>query len=344
LQVQQDEEWKTAYMIISWMSTNECNLRCVHCYQDAQDVEDRELTTAEARTLIEQIARAGFKIMIFSGGEPLLRSDIFELVEHAAAHGLRPVFGSNGMLITEEVAIRLKAAGACAMGISVDSLDAARHDHFRGVKGAHAATMRGIENCRKAGLPFQLHTTAVDWNRDEVTALTDFAVEVGAIAHYIFFLIPVGRGKYIEETAVDVRENELLLREIMLKAASVPIDVKPTCAPQFTRVAAQLGIETRFSRGCLAGLTYCVIGSQGMVRPCAYMTEEAGNVREKPFDEIWRTSPLFKRLRTENYGGTCGTCDYRAGCGGCRARAAYYHDGDILAQDDYCAYGRQEVV
>lgn len=328
-------------MIVSWMTTNKCNLKCEHCYQDAAEADSRELSTAEARAMIEQIARAGFKIMIFSGGEPLLRDDIYELVAHAAACGLRPVFGSNGTLITDEVAAKLKAAGACAMGISIDSLDAAKHDAFRGVAGAHAATLAGIEACKRAGLPFQIHTTVVDWNRSEVCAITDFAAEAGAQNHSIFFLIPVGRGKYIEDTSLEVLENEALLKEIMAKSAQVSIDVKPTCAPQFTRVVAELGVETRYTRGCLAGLTYCVIGSEGIVRPCAYMTEKAGDVRQTPFDEIWRASPVFARLRTRAYGGACGTCEHNERCGGCRARAAYYHDGDFMAQDDYCAHGQR---
>lgn len=326
-------------MLVSWMTTNRCNLKCAHCYQDAEEATDKELTTEEGMALIDQIAAAGFKVMIFSGGEPLMRPDIYDLVAHAREVGLRPVFGSNGTLITPEVAQRLKDAGACAMGISVDSLDAEKHDRFRGLDNAFGLTMAGIEACKSVGLPFQLHTTVVDWNRDEVCAITDFAVKVGAMAHYIFFLIPVGRGKFIQETSLEVEENERLLQDIMRKSAEVPIDVKPTCAPQFTRVAKQLGVPTRFDRGCLAGLTYCVIGSEGIVRPCAYMTEEAGDVREQPFDEIWRTSPVFERLRTRAYSGACGTCDYAEGCGGCRARAGYYHDGDIMAQDDYCAHG-----
>lgn len=328
-------------MIVSWMSTNECNLKCEHCYQDADTEQERELTTAEARQMIDQIAKAGFKIMIFSGGEPLLRPDIFELTAYASSCGLRPVFGTNGTLLSEEAAIRLKSCGAAAMGISVDSLDAAKHDRFRGLEDAHALTLEGIENCKRAGLPFQLHTTVVDWNKDEICAISDFAERIGAIAHYIFFLIPVGRGVYIQDTSLQVKENEELLRAIMRKQAEVSIDVKPTCAPQFTRVAQQLGVETRFERGCLAGLTYCVIGSEGVVRPCAYMTESAGDVRETPFDEIWRTSDVFQRLRTQNYSGACGTCDYGDRCGGCRARAAYYHDGDYMAQDDYCAHGQE---
>ena len=185
------------------------------------------------------------------------------------------------------------------MGISIDSLDAAKHDAFRGVAGAHADTLAGIEACKRAGLDFQIHTTVVNWNRNEICDITDFAQSIGAVNHSIFFLIPVGRGKYIEETSLKVLENEALLQDIMRKAADVDIDVKPTCAPQFTRVADQLGIPTRYTRGCLAGLTYCVIGSEGIVRPCAYMTENAGDVREQPFDEIWATSPVFERLRRQ---------------------------------------------
>ena len=332
-------------MIVSWMTTNKCNLTCKHCYQDAcPDACANELTTDEARTLIDQIAAAGFKIMIFSGGEPLMRPDIYDLVAYAASKGLRPVFGTNGTLITPEVAGRLKECGACAMGISLDSLDRAKHDSFRGLEGAWDATVAGMRACREVGLPFQIHTTVLDWNEHEVCDITDFAVEHGAIAHYIFFLIPVGRGKYITDTSLKVAANERLLRQIMAKQAEVSIDVKPTCAPQFTRVAEQLGVKTRFERGCLAGLTYCIVSPEGVVRPCAYMTEEAGNVREQPFDEIWKTRPVVERLRTREYGGSCGTCDFRAGCGGCRARAAYYHDGDFMAQDDYCAHGREIVV
>lgn len=331
-------------MLVSWMTTNRCNLRCVHCYQDAEEATDLELSTEEGKKMIGEIARAGFKVMIFSGGEPLMRDDIYELVSYAREQGLRPVFGTNGTLITPEVAVKLKEAGACAMGISVDSLSAEKHDKFRGLENAWELTQAGIAACKEAGLPFQLHTTVVDWNRNEVCDITDFAVEIGAMAHYIFFLIPVGRGKFINDTALEVADNERLLRAIMAKSAEVPIDVKPTCAPQFTRVAKQLGVDTRFERGCLAGLTYCVIGSEGIVRPCAYMTEEAGDVRQQPFDEIWVTSPVFERLRTQAYEGACGTCDYKSGCGGCRARAGYYHDGDILAQDDYCAHSLGLVV
>lgn len=328
-------------MIVSWMTTNQCNLKCSHCYQDAGEKYSEELTTAEAKHMIDGIYNAGFKIMIFSGGEPLMRSDIFELVAYAAAKGLRPVFGTNGMLITEETAQKLKAAGAAAMGISLDSLTPAKHNAFRGDSQAFELTVQGMENCKKAGLPFQIHITLMDWNRSEVCDMIDFAVKIGAMAVQVFFLIPVGRGKYIEETSLEVMEYERTLQAIMKKSTQVPISVKPTCAPQFTRVAEQTGIETRFERGCLAGLTYCIVSPIGEIRPCAYMTEVAGNMHTDDFADVWQNSPLFKTLRTEEYKGTCKDCDFKKKCGGCRARGSYYHEGDYMAEDSYCAYGKQ---
>ena len=162
--------------------------------------------------------------------------------------------------------------------------------------------------------------------------------------HSVFFLVPVGRGKDISDESIDVEQNEQLLADILRAGRDAGIEVKPTCAPQFMRIAEQIGVQTRYTRGCLAGLTYCVVGSEGIVRACAYMTEDAGDVRKQPFDEIWQTSPVFQELRTQAYKGACGACDYKGVCGGCRARAAYYHDGDILGQDDYCAWGMKSAA
>ncbi|MCQ2060463.1 MAG: putative heme d1 biosynthesis radical SAM protein NirJ2 [Fibrobacter sp.] len=327
-------------MIVSWMTTNKCNLTCKHCYQDAGESKSRELSTAEGLKLIDEIARAGFKIMIFSGGEPLTRPDICELVAHAASKGLRPVFGTNGTLITREMAENLKKAGACAMGISIDSIDPKSHNEFRGLPNAFELTMAGIENCKAVGLPFQIHTTVMDWNQSEIFDIMDFTAKIGAVNHQIFFLIPVGRGKEIEDHALRVAEYEKLLRAIMEKSRTLPIPVKPTCAPQFLRIADQLGIKTRYSRGCLAGLDYCIVSPIGKVRPCAYMMEEAGDVHDTPFDELWANAEVFQKLRTKAYEGFCGKCKFNDRCGGCRARAAYYHDGDYMHEDNNCAYGR----
>lgn len=325
-------------MIVSWNTTNACNMYCDHCYRDAGCKAEEELSTAEAKTLLEQIARAGFKIMIFSGGEPLMRPDIVELVAYASGLGLRPVFGTNGTLITLEMAQKLKAAGAMGMGISLDSMDREKHNKFRKFPGAWEGAVQGMRNCRAAGLSFQIHTTVMEWNNHELEALTDFAVAEGAVAHHFFFLVPTGRAKTIEAESLRAEAYEDTLTRIMKKQQEVDIELKPTCAPQFLRIAAQMGMKTRFRRGCLAGTAYCIISPKGKVQPCAYLNMELGDVRQTPFDEIWKNSQVLNKLRTLEYSGGCGSCEYKRACGGCRARAAYYHEGDYMAEEPWCLY------
>ena len=325
-------------MIVSWNTPNACNMYCEHCYREAGCRTEDELSTAEAKTMLTQIARAGFKIMIFSGGEPLMRPDIIELVSFAAGLGLRPVFGTNGTLITPDMAAQMKAAGTMGVGISLDSLSRQKHDAFRKYDGAWDGAVSGMRNCRAAGLPFQIHTTVMDWNEAELEALTDFAVAEGAVAHHIFFLVPTGRASSLESESLRAEAYESVLGRILHKQQEVPIELKPTCAPQFMRIAVQLGIKTRFSRGCLAGLSYCIISPRGKVQPCAYLKLELGDVRKTPFDEIWKSNEVMQKLRTLEYSGGCGSCAYNRICGGCRARAAIYHDGDYMAEEPWCLY------
>lgn len=325
-------------MIISWNTTNACNMYCDHCYRDAGCKADEELNTEEAKTLLDQIAKAGFKIMIFSGGEPLMRPDIIELVKHARARGLRSVFGTNGTLIDLAMAKRLKEAGAMGMGISLDSLDKEKHNRFRKFPDAWEGAVRGMRNCRKVGLPFQIHTTVMDWNAHEIEDMTDFAVAEGAVAHHFFFLVPTGRAASMEAESLRARAYEDTLTRIMNKQKEVDIELKPTCAPQFMRIAKQMGMKLRFGRGCLAGTSYCIISPKGQVQPCAYLNLPLGDVRQTPFDEIWKNNPVLNELRTLAYKGGCGTCEYKAACGGCRARAAYYADGDYMAEEPWCLY------
>ena len=325
-------------MIVSWNVTNACNMFCDHCYREAGCKAEEELSTAEAKTLLEQIDKAGFKIMIFSGGEPLTRPDILELVEYATSLGLRSVFGTNGTLITLEMAQKLKNAGAMGMGISLDSMDKKKHNEFRKFEGAWEGAVQGMRNCRAVGLPFQIHTTVMDWNNHELEAITDFAVAEGAVAHHFFFLVPTGRAKTIEAESLRAEQYEETLTRIMKKQTEVDIELKPTCAPQFMRIAAQMGVKTRFRRGCLAGTAYCIISPRGKVQPCAYLNMELGDVRETPFDEIWKNNEVLNTLRTLEYKGGCGECNFKKACGGCRARAAYYHDGDYMAEEPWCLY------
>ncbi|KUG04694.1 radical sam domain heme biosynthesis protein [hydrocarbon metagenome] len=288
--------------------------------------------------MIREIKQAGFQIMIFSGGEPVMRPDIFELVAYATSIGLRAVMGTNATLITPEVAASLKQAGIMAAAVSLDSLDAEKHDKFRGMPDTFNMTLAGIKNLQEAGIPVQINTTVMDWNVEEIEDLCDYAIQLGAVAYHVFFLVPTGRAIDIEEEALRVSAYEKTIVRLMKKQQEVDIEIKPTCAPQFLRIAEMMGMNLRFSRGCLAGISYCIISPKGDVQPCAYLDIPLGNVREKPFDEIWKENDLLINLRTMDYSGKCGLCDYKLKCGGCRARAYYYSHGDYMAEDEWCLY------
>ncbi|MFT8315717.1 MAG: putative heme d1 biosynthesis radical SAM protein NirJ2 [Clostridium sp.] len=330
-------------MIISWNTTNKCNMYCKHCYRDSGIKAKEELSTEDGKLLLDEIVKAGFKIMIFSGGEPLMRPDIYELVEYASKIGLRPVLGSNGTLITLEVAKKLKDAGAMGIGISLDSLNTKKHDNFRNYSGGWHKAVMGMKNCREVKLPFQIHTTVMDWNKNEILDITDFAVGIGAVAHHVFFMVPTGRGINIEDEALSKEEYEKTLKNIMLKQKEVSIELKPTCAPQFMRIAAENGVKTRFRKGCLAGTAYCIISPTGNVQACAYLDMPIGNVRKIPFSSIWNDNLILKKLRTLDYKGKCGICNYKKTCGGCRARAAFYNNEDPMAEDIWCLYSNVEA-
>ncbi|MDD3897548.1 MAG: SPASM domain-containing protein, partial [Syntrophomonadaceae bacterium] len=218
------------------------------------------------------------------------------------------------------------------------SLEPEKNNAFRKLDRAYELTLEGMKNLKAAGLPFQVHTTVMDWNVNELEGLTDFAVEIGAMAHHIFFLVPTGRAVNIEEEGLRVAEYEKTIARVMEKQKTVNIEIKPTCAPQFMRVADKKGIPVRFSRGCLAGISYCIISPRGDVQPCAYMDIRLGNVKEKAFDEIWQQNAMLQELRSAAYKGKCGICDYKDRCGGCRARAYYYSGGDYMAEDEWCLY------
>lgn len=330
-------------MLISWNTTRQCNLRCRHCYRDATEAaEPNELTTDEGRKLIAEIAACGFKVLVLSGGEPLLRADICDLVAATRDAGLRPVLGTNGTLLTAEAARLLKAAGAARVGISLDSAHAPVHDDLRLVQGAFDQALAGIAHCRQAGLPFQIHTTVTSQNYAEIEQIAHKAVELGAAAYHIFFLVHTGRAKTMAEEDLRVGQYERLLRNIMRLQQALPIELKPTCAPQFMRIARQMGVKMRFSKGCLAGLAYGCVLPNGDVHPCPYLPMRVGNVRETPFTKIWRQDPLLLRLRHERPEGRCGVCQYQAICGGCRARA-YAYTGNYMAEEPWCPYQPQVV-
>jgi radical SAM protein with 4Fe4S-binding SPASM domain len=336
-----------APQLVSWNLTRRCNLACAHCYLDAVQRKSEapgELTTGEALGVIGQLAvTAPGAMLVLTGGEPLLRTDLDTLVEAASRHGLLPVIGTNGVLLDDARAQALRAAGAAGVGISVDSADPSFHDRLRGRLGAWHTALEGVRAARRAGLAVQMQTTLFAENRADLEALADLAADEGALALNFFFLVCMGRGV----TQTDLAEaayNEALAAIIALQARRERPMIRARCAPYVRRLlglragAARAGYEG-WSSACLAGRSYLRITPQGRVTPCPYIPEVVGDLRVTPLASIWAGSPTLARLRGELPGGKCGDCDFRYSCGGCRARAAAA-SGDLLGEDPKCSHVR----
>ena len=328
--------------LISWNVTYECNLSCDHCYIDAVGVGEApktELTTEEGKRLLDQIAELSKTVVVLSGGEPLLRKDIYELASHGTENGLRMVMGTNGILIDDEVAGKLKEAGVMRAGISIDSIHHDIHDKFRGEKGALQKAINGAKSCERAGLSFQIHSTVTTANYDDIAEQIQFAIDLGADAFHVFFLVPTGRAKDLVD--ITPQQYETALRQIVENMKDYPIEVRPVCAPQFMRIASRKDIlkdMKHFTRGCLAGTNYCRVKPDGDVNPCPYLPIYIGNVKEESFVDIWKNSEVFNKLRDfDNLKEKCGICEFKDICGGCRARA-YAYTEDYLKEEPWCVY------
>ena len=330
--------------------TRRCNLACAHCYLDARTLrqgDGDELSTAEVRALLDDVAALGHGTMVvLTGGEPLLRKDLETLIRHGSALGLPMVVGTNGMLLTESRLRSLKSAGVLGLGISLDSLDADCHDRFRGRQGAWAKTMAGIERCRRHGVDFQLHFSVTHTNANELPAMVEFAHSCGARALNVFSLVCVGRAQGV--VGLTPQCYEALLADLIRAQARHPdIVVRPRCAPHYKRIAHQLQplaainrISGREGDGCIAGVHYARVNHRGGVTACPYIEQEVGTIRDAAFSALWADAGDFARLRAPTLGGKCGACEYRTLCGGCRARPLA-KGGGLMDADDLCAYQPQ---
>ena len=347
--------------LVAWEIARTCNLYCAHCRASASNRQyEDELTTEECFRVIDQILEVGKPILILSAGEPLVREDVFTIAEYAASKGLRVAMGTNGTLLTGDVAARLKAVPIPRVAVSIDFPEATLQDEFRGQRGAFAAAMRGIEVARRAGIGIQINSTITRLNVQYLEELLSLALRVGAGAFHPFMLVPTGRGKDLASVELSPQEYEDTLNWIYDRQIELGdrMFFKPTDAPHYLRVMAQRRKEGRkgaspvpqrpghggghparsISRGCLAGTGFAFISSQGRVQGCGYLDVAAGSIREQSFGQIWAGSPLSNDLRDlSNIKGKCGVCEYKRICGGCRARA-YEATGDYLGEEPYCVY------
>ncbi len=337
--------------VIAWEVTRRCDLKCRHCRGAAQDCQYAdELSTQECLRLIDGVAALPTvarphhgggpgRMVIFTGGEPMMRPDLLELVRHAAGHGLTCVLAPCGHLLDDRSSAALLAAGLRGLSISLDAPTADRHDAFRGVPGAFERSLAGLASARRAGLRVQINCTVTRLNVGDFEAMHSLALDVGAAALDFFFLVPTGRGASLRELTLGPTEAEAALARLIRLAAASPLRVKSTCAPQAMRLAA--GSRSAWiGSGCLAGREFIFVSHRGVLQPCGFLERSCGNLRAFAFDfkACWDASPNLASLHDRsNLAGKCGFCEFAAVCGGCRARAEAA-TGDYLDADPCCPY------
>ena len=330
-----------------WEVTTACNLHCIHCHASGGEPAPDELTTAEAKGLLEQLAMVPeFRMMAFTGGEPLVRADLFELLAYSQALGFTNTMATNATLIDDAVARRLRRHGVVIAAVSLDGFDAETHDAIRGLPGSFDAAVRGIRALRGAGILLHINITAMQHNVDQIEKLMTLVEELGTGILLMYQLVPVGRGQEIGQAALDVGANEKLIRFMARAQRTTRAIMEPVAGPQYWPLLLQengitggalLRLAEVVFHGCSAGRGFVYIRPNGEVQPCPFIPVNCGNVRQAPFSTIWSTSQVFRELRQREQllKGRCGECPYRRLCGGCRGRA-WATSGDYLAEDPSC--------
>lgn len=328
-----------------WEVTEACNLRCRHCHATSSEAGPDELNTEDGKRFLEQLGRLPkFQMLAYSGGEPLVRHDIDELLAHSKKQGIVNIIASNGTLIDDARARELKRLGVYGVAVGFDSTDPEIHNTIRRSPTAFERAMRGIEACKKAGMIVQINYTAMKENIETLPEVIRFCHEIKADIMLCYQLVPMGRGAEIKNSVLTPDDNRELVRTIRnLQGESITI-VEPVAAPQYWAHLLDrddktpkpvIGPKAPF-HGCAAGWGLIYIKPNGDVWPCPFVPVSGGNLREMELGEIYRNSAIFKELSDrEQLKGLCGTCENRNVCGGCRAKA-YAETGDPLAEDPCC--------
>lgn len=362
--------------IAIWEVTRACQLKCVHCRADAQTRADpNELTHEEGIQLIDQIYEMNNPMLVFTGGDCMMREDLFDLAEYAVKKGMRVSMTPSATAnVTKERMERAKNVGLSRWGFSLDGPTPEIHDHFRGTPGSFDLTLEKIKYLNELGMPLQINTVISRYNYDHLEQMAELVKDLKAIMWYIFLLVPTGRGQ--EDACITPAEHEKVFRWLYDLSKTAPFDIKTTAAQHYRRVVLQQkarehridSSEIRYEdtittdhasmidglkrapKGVNDGNGFIFISHVGDVLPSGLLPIKVGNVREKPLKEIYHESPVLKELRNPDlYKGKCGVCEYRFVCGGSRSRT-YAVTGDYLESEPYCVYtplalrGKKEVV
>lgn len=339
---------------IAWEVTRRCNLKCIHCRSSSElSIKGHpDLPLKEAFRIIDDISNYAKPVTVISGGEPLLREDVFDIASYGTQKGLRMCLATNGSLVDNYVCKMIKKSEIRIVSLSLDGSTERIHDDFRNQKGAFKGTMNAIEMFKHHGIEFLINSSFTKRNQEEIPKVYRLVKELGATAWYMFMIVPTGRaGEIMDELISRDDYEEILDWHYHMEKEEKDLLVRPTCAPHYYRIVLQnskkdgskferrsLKFSTGGSKGCIAGQLICLINVDGDVLPCSYFPISAGNILRQPFKEIWENSELLKNLRDfRSYKGKCGFCEFLNVCGGCRARA-YAISGDYLQEEPYCSY------
>ncbi|MBN6189362.1 TIGR04053 family radical SAM/SPASM domain-containing protein [Aneurinibacillus sp. BA2021] len=353
--------FEQAPFIVIWEVTRACELRCRHCRAEAQPLPDpRQLSTEEGFRLLDEIKSFGSPVVVFTGGDPLMRPDLFDLIRYGVNLGLRiSMTPSATPHVTKEKMRRAREAGLSRWAFSIDGSTPAIHDAFRGFPGSYKVTRQAVEYLHELNLPVQINTTVSRYNLHDLERLAELVGELKAVLWSVFFLVPTGRGQM--KDMISPEEHEQVFHWLYEVAKTAPFDIKTTAAQHYRRVILQrrkeegmdasppriVGVPTqpadrdgigRAFAGVNDGNGFVFISHLGDVQPSGFLPVKAGNVREASLVELYRHSPIFRTLRNpDEYSGKCGICPYRHICGGSRARA-YAITGDYTASEPFCTF------
>jgi heme b synthase len=328
--------------MIAWELTRNCNLDCVHCRARASaQFYENELSLEECKKILDDVASFAKPTIILTGGEPLMRPDIFDIAQYGTQKGLRMVIAVNGTLVDKDVAKKLKQAGILRVSMSLDGKNRQSHDDFRRVSGSFDSVMNAARIFNEIGMSFQINTTVTSRNVDDLDEIYDLVRSMGAVAWHVFLLVPVGRGEGLKGEELNAAMYEDVLHWLYDREERNEIEMKITCAPHYYRIVKEKGGVPK-SAGCLAGKSFLFISHTGIAQPCGYLEAGCGDLRTDGIRKVWEESPQFAMIRDfKQYKGKCGHCRFLTICGGCRARALELK-GDILEAEPYCSYGEKE--